>query len=148
MDPARMRLAALFCGVLLGTTALAPSPAAALVGVFVGGLFGAPAYYYPPYYYYPPVYYYPRPTVYGPPPAYTVPPPPYGMPPPPPAHGSVPPSAAPATKPTPHPAATSRQTSRENCRQFETTTNSANGGAQPGHFTACQQPDGSWRIVN
>lgn len=39
------------------------------------------------------------------------------------------------------------QTASGNCRQFEQTVTTG-GNLSTGYGTACQQPDGSWRIVN
>lgn len=136
-----LRWTAAFCGILLGATALAPGRAEARVHVFVGGFFGPPAYYYPPYppyYYYPPAYYPPA-YYYPPPPVVYAPTPAYASPPPPPPAATAPP------KPL-QPGSSSRKSSEKNCRQFDRTA--PDGSAQPGRGTACQQPDGSWKIVN
>src|SRR6516164_1372896 len=89
----------------LGVAAVAPSPAEARVGVFVGGFYSFPGYYYPPAYYYPYAYSYYYPPNYYYPPAYTYPPPPATYPP---APSAPPPPPAPArygSPPAPPPAA-------------------------------------------
>lgn len=144
--PAKTRLPLLAALVLALGFALAPRSAEARVGVFVGGFFGFPGYYYPPAYYYPPyTYYYPNYYYY--PPAYTYPPPP---PPPPPA--SPAPAAYTNAPPPPPPPATAAKPSAAapaggNCHDFQTTEPAEGGGAQPATHTACQQPDGTWKIV-
>jgi hypothetical protein len=121
-DAARLARAVL-CGFLVAATvALSAGPAAARGHVFFGFNTWGPSYYYPYYapYYYPPAYY-PPPLVYAPAPAYgTVQP----LPPP-----GYPNSSAP------------------NCREYQTTIQ-VDGQAQPIHGTACQQPDGTWRMIN
>jgi hypothetical protein len=113
-----------FGGLLLAaaaTVALAPAPAEARGFVSFGiGVPVGPAYYPPPAYYYPPpVYYYPPPpTYYAPPPV-----------------AYAPPAAAPAPS------------LGEHCREYQSSS-TIDGRAQPTYGTACQQPDGTWRIVN
>ena len=82
-----------------------------------------PAYGYPAYPTYPyPTYYYPDPYA-APPPVYA--PPPQAFPPPP-----MPPQA-----------------SNEYCREYHSNV-LINGHYQPTYGTACQQPDGTWKLVN
>jgi len=138
---AKPRLLLLSATVLALGVALAPRPAEARVGVFVGGFFGFPGYYYPPAYYYPPYAYY-YPTYYYYPPAYSYPPPPtspapaaYSNAPPP------PPARAPAAKPS------AAAPAGGNCHDFQTSEPGEGGSNQPATHTACQQPDGTWKIV-
>jgi hypothetical protein len=66
------------------------------------------------------------------PPAYAYPPPVYSVPPPPPITGTAPPSAAgPASG---------------ECRQFESTV-IVDGQPRVTRGFACQQPDGTWRMM-
>jgi hypothetical protein len=136
-----MSLSALVAG--LACVALLSAPPAA-ARVFVGVGIGVPLYapYPPPVYYPPPAYYAPPPPVYytPPPPAYMTPPPqtyappPLGAPPPgyAPPPGAPPPGAGPASA---------------NCREYSSRTTIA-GQDQEIHGTACQQPDGTWKIMN
>jgi hypothetical protein len=124
-----MMLRALTLGGLLlaaaATTALAPAPAEARGFVSFGiGVPVGPAYYPAPAYY-PPAYY------YAPPPAYYYPPPPvaYTAPPP--------PVAAPAPV----------VSNGEHCREYQSSS-TIDGRPQQTYGTACQQPDGTWRIIN
>jgi hypothetical protein len=84
----------------------------------------------------PPVYYYPPPprVVYGPPPAYY---------PPPPVVYQQPPVfyQQPQTLP-----GGPLQAAENYCREYQSTT-IVNNQPVPTYGTACQQPDGSWRIV-
>ncbi len=73
----------------------------------------------------------PPPVVYAPPPVYYAPPPVYYTPAPVPAPAAYAPAPAAAT---------------QNCRQYQTTIQ-VNGQPQQSYGTACQQPDGTWRIV-
>jgi hypothetical protein len=84
---------------------------------------------YPPGYYYQPYYYRARPVYVAPPPVYYAPPPPVVYDPP--VTYSAPPPAF---------------QSDGNCREYQSTVN-VGGQAQQMVGTACQQPDGSWRIV-
>ena len=143
---ARTRLPLLAVIALALGFALAPRPAEARVGVFIGGSFGFPVYYYPPAYYYPPVYYYPpyayRYPAYSYPPAYTYPPPPSA--PAPAAYSNAPPPPpAPATAAKPSAAAPAGG----NCHDFQTSEPVEGGSSEPATHTACQQPDGTWKIV-
>jgi hypothetical protein len=107
--------------------ALAPTAAQARVHVGIGigiPLFG-PGYYAAPYPYYAP--YYPAP--YPAPPAYYAAPPAYYAPPP---AGAAPTAAAPSSL---------------TCREYSS-TQIIGGSPQQVFGTACQQPDGSWRIVD
>ncbi|PWC52902.1 hypothetical protein [Azospirillum sp. TSO22-1] len=112
-------------GVLLVSAALAllTTPASAhgaRVGIGVG--IGFPVFAYPPPIYVPPprvVYYPPPPVVYAPPPS--------GLYADPTGPAYVGPSGA-------------------YCREFQTSA-VIDGRRQPMHGTACQQPDGSWRVV-
>jgi hypothetical protein len=82
--------------------------------------------YYPPGYYAPPPYYPPlsayRPSGYAPPPNYA--------PAPPPVADAAPPQAA----------------AQGNCREFQRAIN-VDGRSVMAYCTACQQPDGTWRII-
>jgi len=93
------------------------------------GFFGppAPVYYPPP----PPAYYYPPPVVYAPPPVVYAPPPPAVYAPPPPRAYQQPPSGASVQA---QPSCSSGQ-----WRQ---------GDGSVVNGTACQQPDGTWRLTN
>lgn len=73
------------------------------------------------------------PAYYPPPPAYYYPPPPAYYYPPPVAY-AAPAPAAPAP-------------SNEHCREYQSSS-TIDGRTQPTYGTACQQPDGTWRIVN
>jgi len=134
------KLASVFLALLLviGTTAVAPTPAEAarvFVGVGVGGYYPYspyPGYY--PYYY--PYYVAPPPVVYAVPPAA--------------APVIVAPTTYQAIAPAPvfTPGVAANQTSPtfidsegRTCRHFQST----NGG--PAYGTACLQSDGSWRSV-
>jgi hypothetical protein len=44
------------------------------------------------------------------------------------------------------PAASAAQTAQPYCREYQTTT-MVGGELKPSYGTACQQPDGSWKIV-
>jgi len=131
---------------LAGAMLLGAPPA--MARVFVGIGVGVPLYapYPPPVYYAPPPVYYAPPPVYAaPPPAYYAPPPPsYGAPPPgysgPPPGYTAPPPTASGPPPGPAPASA-------NCRDYQSQTVIA-GQTQQIHGTACQQPDGTWRIMN
>ena len=86
-----------------------------------------PRHYYGPafhygYYHYPPVYYPPPPRVVY-------------VPAPPPVMSAVP--ASPVY----------RAPNGQYCREYQSTV-SVGGVPQPSYGTACQQPDGSWRVVN
>jgi len=116
-------------GVLLVGAALAlmATPASAhraRVGIGIG--IGLPLFAYPPPVYVPPprvVYYPPPPVVYAPPPAAYAP----GL------------YADPAGPMYVGPGGAY-------CREFQT-SGIIDGRRQPMHGTACQQPDGSWRVV-
>jgi hypothetical protein len=82
--------------------------------------------YYPPGYYAPPPYY-PPPSAY--PPSGYAPPPNYA-PTPPPVADAAPPQAA----------------AQGNCRKFQRTIE-LEGRSVIAYCTACQQPDGTWRII-
>jgi hypothetical protein len=70
--------------------------------------------------------------LFGPPPVYYAPPPVYYAPPP----------VVYAPAPTAYVPAPATQ----NCREYQTTIQ-VNGQPQQSYGTACQQPDGTWRIV-
>jgi hypothetical protein len=111
-------LAAGAAAVLFGSLAAGPAQARTFVSVGVGlPLFG----------------FAPPPVVYAPPPVYYAPPPVYYTP----APTAVPAPAAYAPAPTP---------ATQNCRQYQTTIQ-VNGQPQQSYGIACQQPDGTWRIV-
>jgi hypothetical protein len=85
----------------------------------------------------------PPPAAYAPPPpGYAPPPPPGYAPPPPPGYAPPPPPPAGYAPPAPPPGA-----STANCRPYESQT-VIGGQPQTIHGTACQQPDGTWRIMN
>jgi len=69
----------------------------------------------------------PPPVVYAPPPVYYAPPPV-------------------VYAPAPAPAAYAPAPATQNCREYQTTIQ-VNGQPQQSYGTACQQPDGTWRIV-
>jgi len=69
----------------------------------------------------------PPPVVYAPPPVYYAPPPV-------------------VYAPAPAPAAYAPAPAAQNCREYQTTIQ-VNGQPQQSYGTACQQPDGTWRIV-
>jgi len=100
------------------TAALAPAPAEARGFVSFGVGVPLGPAYYPP----PPAYY------YYPPPAYYAPPPV--------AYAPPPPVAAAPVEPT-----------GQHCREYQATS-TIDGRPQQTYGTACQQPDGTWRIVN
>jgi hypothetical protein len=123
---ARMFMKTLIAGGLALSAAgiaLAPAPAEARVHVGIGigiPLFGPGYYAAPAYYpYYPPYYYATPPVYYAPPPAAALAPP-----------AMAAPSAANGA-----------------CREYSS-TQIIGGTPQQVLGTACQQPDGSWRIVN
>lgn len=108
--------------------ALIATPASAhRSGVGIGLSFGFPLFSFGPPVYYPPppVYYPPPPVVYVPPPTAYAPPP--GL------------SAVPTSPPYIGPSGTY-------CREFET-FGMVGGRRERLYGTACQQPDGSWRVV-
>ncbi|MBI1209387.1 MAG: hypothetical protein GC191_19140 [Azospirillum sp.] len=114
----RIQTQAVLVGALMLAAVTFGTPAPAAARVVVGFGFGLPLLLAPPAYYPPPVYY-PPPAYYYPPPAgYAAPP-----------VSGAPGEGGPA------------------CREYETTTRIA-GRNQRVVGTACQQPDGSWRIVN
>ncbi len=119
----------------LGLTAPVHS-ADARVYVGLGFGFGAPVWG-PGYYYPPPAYAYP----YGYAPAYPgyYPPGPAAQPVPAPAY-QAPAAQAPAVQ------APAQGYSTDNCRDYSS-TQTIDGQPQAVTGTACQQPDGSWRIV-
>jgi hypothetical protein len=88
-------------------------------------------YYYAPYPYPYPAYYAPPPVVYAPPPVYAAP------------------QVAYAAPPTVNATSTReyQDTSGRYCREYQRTAIIA-GRQQPIYGTACQMPDGAWRIVN
>ncbi len=114
-------------GLLFALTSFGPLTERAQARVFVSLGFGVPLFLgpaYPPPVYAPPAYYPPPayvPPAYAPPPATYVPPQSYAAP---------PAAAAP----------------QQECREYRTTSLI---GGQPQQIVgrACQQPDGSWRIV-
>jgi hypothetical protein len=93
--------------------------------------FGFPAPY-PAVTYYPPAYYAP-PPYYPPPPAY------------PPSGYAPPPNYAPAPQPVAD-AAPPQSAAQGNCRKFQRAIN-VDGHSVMAYCMACQQPDGSWRII-
>lgn len=79
---------------------------------------------------------------YAPPPAYYYPPPPrvvYAVPPPV-VYAPAPIDAVPASAPY-------RTSDGRYCREYQAQV-MVGGVPQPSYGTACQQPDGSWRVVN
>ena len=111
-------------GAFLATGFLFAAPPAQ-AGVFVHFGFGVPVFVGPPVIYGPPAYY--GPPVYYQPPVYYSPPP--------------------ANAPPADYSAQSGSSSSAYCREYQSTAR-INGTAQRTHGTACQQPDGSWQIVN
>jgi len=120
-------------GLVLAATIATAAPAVA--GGGVGVTFGFSSY--PqPYYshhhrYRPPVYYGPPPVYYAPPPAYVAPPVYY----------------APPVYVQPAPVYAPPQVQRGNCREYQSTA-MVNGSVVPTYGTACQQSDGTWRLIN
>ena len=104
-----------------------------VVGVGVGPVMPAyPHHHHHPHYYYPPVYVAPPPVVVyepGPPVVFAQPP--------------VVQTPLPVNPAGPIYMSRSGQL----CREYQSTI-MIGGVPQPSHGTACQQPDGSWRIVN
>jgi hypothetical protein len=100
---------------------------------------------YPAVTYYPPAYYAPRPY-YAPPQGYPPPPPPPSYYPPG-ATGAAPPSYPPVVEGTP-PAnyAAPQAAALGDCRKFQQPIK-LDGRSIMAYGTACQQPDGSWRII-
>jgi hypothetical protein len=128
------RKMAVAAAVVVGTALLGPlaAPAEARGNVSVG--FG----FYPAYPYYPPrpVYVAPPPVYYAPP-AYYAPAPTYYAPPQQPVYVQPGPTFQPVQP----------QASNGYCREYQS-TQIVGGRPQTMVGTACQQPDGSWRIVN
>lgn len=125
----------LACGLALMVATLAvPGAAQARTSVFVGIGPAVPAYPHHHYYYYPP-------------PVYVAPPPPvvFVEPAPPPAVVFTQPQPAPVTVNPAGPAYVAR--GGQLCREYQTTL-MIGGVPQPSRGTACQQPDGSWRMMN
>ena len=108
--------------VVLAAVVVVPEAALARGGVGIGFSFGLPVYGYPP-----PVVYAPPPTVYY------APPPPVVYQPGPPVYAPSPSGYA------PNPAGGL-------CREYQSTAVVGNQSV-PVHGTVCQQPDGSWRVV-
>jgi hypothetical protein len=105
--------------------------------------FGFPAYpAYPRYYAYP--YPYPAPVYYGPPVVYAPPPVVYA---PPVTYAAPPPAYAAAPNVSAVPTRDFRDNAGRYCREYQRTA-VINGRQQQVYGTACQMPDGSWRIVN
>jgi hypothetical protein len=77
---------------------------------------------------------------YAPPPVYYPPPPRVVYAPPPVVYAPAPIDAVPASAPY-------RTSSGQYCREYQAQV-VVGGVAQPSYGTACQQPDGSWRVVN
>jgi hypothetical protein len=129
-----------WCGglaFLAAACALIASPASA-DSVYLGFNSGHyhPGHYHHPYY--GPRYYGPRVVFVEPPPVvYSAPPPPvvYAQPDP-----NRPLNAAPASAPY-------RTPDGRYCREYQAQV-MVNGAPQASYGTACQQPDGSWRVVN
>ncbi|KAB7738827.1 hypothetical protein F2P47_15430 [Parvibaculum sedimenti] len=128
---ARKAKLALFAATALAAATLAVAPASAHGHVSVGIGFGFPLFagpawgYYDPYYYAPPpVAYYPPPVVYAPRPVY------YREP-----------IQAEPTSPV------YRDSGGQYCREYQTTVR-VGGHYENSYGTACQQPDGSWRVAN
>jgi len=104
------------------------------IGIGLGvPLFFGPAwgYYAPPYPYYYPPYAAPPPVVYAPPPAVYAPPP---------AYYQQPLEAVPSSP-------VYRSQDGQYCREYQATVR-VDGQYQNSYGTACQQPDGTWHVVN
>jgi hypothetical protein len=131
IDPIWKR-AVLALSVAASLIAAAPALAGGGVGVTFGfGGYPHPHYgrhhhYRPPTFFGPPPVYYVRPPVYLPPPPVYYAPPVYGEP--------IPFQAQP-------------QIQRGICREYQSTA-VVNGAVVPTYGTACQQPDGTWRLIN
>lgn len=149
----RIAIAAIAAIALTGAVGATSERADARVFVGVGLGFGGYAPYYRPYYrpwygpgYYvgpPPVYYAPPPVVYdtAPAPTYYAPAPAYAPAP----NYAPPPSATPMRADPASPVY--KSTDGRYCREYQATV-TVDGQPQPSHGTACQDPDGTWRIVN
>lgn len=129
-----------WCGGLafLAVAALLAPTAAWADSVYFG--FNAGGHYHPGYYhhpYYGPRYYGPRVVFVEPPPIIYGAPPPvvYAQPVP-----IAPLNATPASDPY-------RTSDGRYCREYQAQV-MVNGAPQASYGTACQQPDGSWRVVN
>ena len=124
------------CGVVLAAMLAIPGAAEARSSVYVGVGPVWPAYPPPHHHYY-----------YPPPPVYVAPPPPvvYYEPAPAPAVVFTQPQPAPVTVNPAGPAYTARN--GQLCREYQTTL-MIGGVPQPSHGIACQQPDGTWRMMN
>jgi len=105
--------------------------------------FGYSSGYYPHHYHHHP-YWGPRyrssVIVYAPPPVYYPPPPRVVYAPPPVVYAPAPIDAVPASAPY-------RTSDGRYCREYQAQV-MVGGVPQPSYGTACQQPDGSWRVVN
>ena len=129
----------LLAATALAATMLAAAPASAHGHVSVGIGFGFPIVvgpawgYYPGYYpgYYAPYYYAPPPVAYYPPPVVYAPRPAYYRE----------PIQAEPTSPV------YRDSDGQYCREYRTTVR-IGGHYENSYGTACQQPDGSWRVSN
>lgn len=116
----------------LALPGVAEARTSVVVGVGVGPVMPAYPHHHRPHYYYPPVYVAPPPAVVyqpGPPVVFAQPPI---------AQSPLPVNPA-------GPIYMSR--SGQLCREYQSTI-MIGGVPQPSHGTACQQPDGSWRVVN
>jgi hypothetical protein len=128
-------LAALVLAVSIATAV----PAAAGGGVGVTfGFGGYPQPYYGHHRQGPPFYYGPPRAFYAPPPVYYAPPRVYYAP---------PVYFAPPVYVQPAPVYAPPQVQRGNCREYQSTA-MVNGSVVPSYGTACQQPDGTWRLIN
>ena len=121
--------------IVAASLPIAPPAAGGGVGVTFG-FGGYPQPYYGHHRHRPPVYYGPPPIYYAPPPVYVAPPRVYYAPPP------IYVEPAPTYAPTYAPPAP-----RGNCREYQSTA-MVNGAVVPTYGTACQQPDGTWRLIN
>jgi hypothetical protein len=106
--------------------------------------FGYSSGYYRPYHHFHHHPYYGSRVIFVAPPPVYYPPPPrvvYAPPPPPPVvYAPAPIDAVPASAPY-------RTSSGQYCREYQAQV-VVGGVARPSYGTACQQPDGSWRVVN
>jgi hypothetical protein len=137
----RIAIVSFAVAVALGATAQ-KSEARVYVGVGVGfgGYYGGPFYH--PYYrpWYGPGYY------YAPPPVYVTPPPVvYEYAPAPTYAAPVQPSSAPLRADPASPVYKSQD--GRYCREYQSTV-MVDGQSQQTHGTACQEQDGTWRVVN
>ena len=139
MNPGFARLTR-WAGTALALAVMASAPVPAAADNFSFGYssgFGHHRHHHYPYWWGPRV-------VYAPPPVIVVPQPSVVYGPPAPIYYQAPYQAPLSAAPTSQPY---RAADGRLCREYQTTIN-VGGVMQPSYGTACQQPDGTWRIVN